>query len=416
MRNRKIDQTMKSIQDAEQLIAARVPKPQMQAIPLEDSLGYFLAENIAATEPLPHFDNSAMDGFAVALPEDEYNVPLDLPVVGESQAGEPFGVTLEKGTTIRISTGAMVPPGTDVVVPVEETEIHDDYVKLKAVGPAGNHIRRKGEEIQSGEVLAIQGTRVTPPLLAWIGTFGFPEINVYKKPRIAILTTGQELVEYSKPLQPGQIRNSNQLYLQSLMHMLDMQVALSARVPDSLEETMASIRAASELADVIIMSGGVSVGPHDHVKEAAESLGFERHLWKVAQKPGKPLYFASKESTLLFGLPGNPVSTLVSTLHYLYPTIQKIAGNPMPELRKFYCRFNENVSGLKMGRARFLLVTIIAQEQKTGEMIVEPVSKQQSHMLSGVTGSDGYVTISANTEQVTSDQELMIHLYPWTKI
>lgn len=407
---------MISIQDAEQIIAARVPKPQMQHIPLENSLGYFLAENIAATEPLPHFDNSAMDGFAVALPEHEIGVPLDLPVVGESQAGEPFGVSLDRGTAVRISTGAMVPPGTDLVVPVEETEINDDHVQLKAIGPEGNHIRRKGEEIQTGEVLAIQGTQVTPPLLAWIGTFGITEINVYKKPSIAILTTGQELVDFAEPLQPGQIRNSNQLYLESLMNMLDLQVSLSVRVPDSREETMANIRAASEVADVIVLSGGVSVGPHDHVKEAAESLGFERHLWKVAQKPGKPLYFASKESTLLFGLPGNPVSTLVSTLHYLYPTIQKIAGNTMPELRKFYCRFNKTVTGLKMGRTRFLLVKIISQEQSTGEIIVEPVSKQHSHMLSGVTASDGYVTIPANTEQVEEDQGLMIQLYPWTKI
>jgi molybdopterin molybdotransferase len=407
---------MISIQDAEQIIAARVPKPQMQQIPLEESLGYYLAENIAATEPLPHFDNSAMDGFAVALPAAEFDVPLDLPVVGESQAGEPFGVALEKGTSIRISTGAMVPPGTDVVVPVEDTEIDDEYVKLKEIGPAGNHIRRKGEEIQSGEVLAVQGTQVTPPLLAWIGTFGITEINVYKKPRIAILTTGQELMDFSEPLQPGQIRNSNQLYLQSLMNMLDLPVTLSVRVPDSLEETMANIRAAGEVADIIVLSGGVSVGPHDHVKEAAEGLGFERHLWKVAQKPGKPLYFASGESTLLFGMPGNPVSTLVSTLHYLYPTVQKIAGNPAPGLRKFYCHFNKKVSGLKMGRARFLLVKIISQEQKSGEIIVEPVSKQHSHMLSGVTGSDGYVTIPANTEQVDQNQELMIQLHPWTKI
>lgn len=408
---------MISIHEAEQIIKAHIPQSMPETKPLRDSLGYFLAQDIMAPEPLPHFDNSAMDGFAVALPDsDKEETMTEFPIIGESRAGLPFDGALKFGTAVRISTGAMVPENTDLVVPIENTEVKGQQVRVVDMGSRGAHIRRKGEEVDTGDILVKRSSLITPPVLSWLGTFGIVEVPVYRKPDVAILTTGQELVDASQEIKPGQIRNSNQLYLETFVESLHLKVAYSGRVPDSLEETMASIKAASEVADIILISGGVSVGPHDHVKEAAENLGFQRHFWKVTQKPGKPMYFATGEDTLVFGLPGNPVSTLVNTLRYFYPAANEIMGNPVPELRRFAGRLESSLTGMASDRTRYFLVKILRLDASTCRLILEPVPLQHSHMLSGVTSSDGFIIIPPNTDAISDREELEIYLYPWTTI
>lgn len=406
---------MISIEEAKTIVEQHRLSPRIEERALEDSLGLVLAEELKAPEPLPRFDNSAMDGYAVALPVDfDGAVPLTLPIAGESQAGIPHQTALEKGTAVEISTGAVVPEGVDLVVPVEETEREDGSIVLHHLGGQGAHIRKRGEEIREGDRILEQGSEVTPPVLAWCASFGISRLKVYAPPKVAILTTGQELVEYTEHPGPGQIRNSNQLYLESLMNYLRLVPVLSRRVPDSAEATVSAIREAMAQADIIVISGGVSVGPHDHVKEAAEQLGFQRHFWKVAQKPGKPLYFASAEETILFGLPGNPVSTLMSSLVYLAPVIQFLMGKRDVGLPTVWASLAEPLPKKPSSRARFLLVRVEPAVAGSEAWRIRPAEKQQSHMLSGVTGSDGFIEVPPLDDDRPAGEEFAVSLFPWS--
>jgi len=402
---------MISIDEAKNIIQEHQPGPRIVRRSLEESLGLFLAEDLFAPEPLPRFDNSAMDGYAVALPAGgNRRVPMTLPVVGESKAGVPYPGVMNPGTTIKISTGAIVPEGADLVVPVEYTDSTDDEVTLLDLGSNGEHIRKRGEEIREGDILMPAQTQLTPPVLAWSAAFGIAEILVFEPPKVAVLTTGHELIDYTAEPEPGQIRNSNQVYLEQLLLSMGVEKVMSVKVPDSFDETVSAIRDAAELADIILISGGVSVGPHDHVKAAAEELGFERHFWKVLQKPGKPLYFASKDDTLLFGLPGNPVSTAMSTLVYVYPVLQKMLGALESDLPNLKMKLSESLTGLMSDRARFLLVQI-REENGASRLTQHP--NQRSHMLSGVTESDGFVIVPPETDNLSEGSEVLVHLFPW---
>jgi len=406
---------MISIEEARTIVEQHRLAPRIEERSLQDSLGLVLAEDLKAPEPLPRFDNSAMDGYAVALPAEFDGVPpLTLPIVGESRAGIPLGTSLQTGSAVEISTGAVVPEGTDLVVPVEDTDREDQTVILHHLGNQGAHIRKRGEEIREGDRILEKGSEVTPPVLAWCASFGIARLKVYVPPRVAVLTTGQELVEYTEAPGPGQIRNSNQLYLESLLKYLGLEPVLSQRVPDSPEATASAIREAMRLADLIVISGGVSVGPHDHVKEAAEQLGFRRQFWKVAQKPGKPLYFASAEATLLFGLPGNPVSTVMSSLVYVYPVLNYLRGKMKVRLPAVRATLAEPLPKKPSSRTRFLLVQLEPDGKKNSTWRIRPGAKQRSHMLSGVTRSDGFIEVPPLDEERLAGEEFTVSLFPWS--
>ncbi|MCF7804770.1 MAG: molybdopterin molybdotransferase MoeA [Candidatus Marinimicrobia bacterium] len=404
---------MISIQQAIQTIKDHLPERRTEDRTLTESLGYYLAEKLTAPEPLPRFNNSAMDGYAVALDlNSPPKLPMKLPVIGESQAGVPYHDELQPGEAIRISTGAYVPEGTSLVVPVEDTDNGDTEVVINDIGEQYSHIRFAGEEVSAGETIAQKRDKITPPMLSWLAGFGIQQVKVFSKPKVAVLTTGQELVDFGAKLKPGQIRNTNQLYFESYLRDMGIEPVYSSQIPDSLSETKRILKEATDVADIILLSGGVSVGPHDHVKDAAESIGFERHFWKVKQKPGKPLYFASMGEKLLFGLPGNPVSTLMSTLVYVYPVINALAGNPGSNLASVPAFLDQSYTRRKAGRAQYLLVKIVRQEESG--YLIEPVGHQRSHMMSGVTESDGFIVVPVGTNEVSPEKKQTVYLFPWT--
>ncbi len=404
---------MISIHEAIKIIKDHLPERKIVKCALTESLGYFLAKDYFAPEPVPRFDNSAMDGFAIALDESvSPTLPLRMPVIGESQAGVPYQNELQAGEAIRISTGAVVPEGATQVIPVENTKTEDDTVVINTLGKQYAHIRFAGEEISAGDLIANKFDKITPPLLSWLAGFGIQTVEVFEKPRVAILTTGQELIDPAETPEIGKIRNSNQVYFESYMRSIGFDAVYNHQIPDSLEDTKRILREAEQVANVILVSGGVSVGPHDHVKNAAEAIGFERHFWKVAQKPGKPFYFASWNGNLLFGLPGNPVSTLMSTLVYVYPVLQHLAGNPNPNLSARTAHLSQDYENKKPDRAKYLLVKI--RTKTPGDLIIEPVIHQRSHMLSGVTASDGFIHIPSGVERVSSNDQQVVYLFPWS--
>lgn len=406
---------MLTIKAAREIVREHTPAPRIQERRLTEARGLYLAERVLAPEQLPRVDNSAMDGYAVALPENaSVDKPIKLKVIGESRAGVPWKETLTAGTAIQISTGAPLPDGADRVIPVEDTTREDDQVRLKTIGREHDHIRFAGREVLAGDMIAEEQVKLTPPVVAWLAGFGIDRVKVFVPPKVSLITTGEELVDINQTLNPGQVRDTNRIFLETLLAEEGLEPAYCRHVPDVLEATIKALDEAGRVSDLVVTVGGVSVGPHDHVKAAAEQVGFRPHFWKVAQKPGKPLYFATRDRTLLFGLPGNPVSVVMTSLVYVYPTLKCLLGAPDPELRTISGRFDHPVENLNSGRAKLFLVSITGYQHYTAQL--QPGGPQQSHMLSTVTNSDGFIIIPGEKTAIEEKDTFTVYLFPWAEI
>ncbi len=317
---------MISIHEALDAVLAAVSPPQAEEVQLLDALGRAAAEEIVSPEQVPSFANSAMDGFAVAGAEldagrREFTVTVDIPA-GRS-VSEPVG----PGDAARIMTGAPLPPGVDTVVQVEHTASHGDRMTVEEVPARGLNVRRAGEDVTAGDVLVERGARLGPAEIGLLAAVGIQRVSVARRPRVAILATGSELVPAGLPLEPGQIRNSNSFTAYGQTLGAGAEPVLLGIARDDVDETRRLLAAALE-NDVVITSGGVSVGDYDFVKQVQDELGVERRFWGVATKPGKPLAFGVRGDTLVFGVPGNPVAAMVSFEMYVRPALLALQGRP----------------------------------------------------------------------------------------
>ena len=379
--------------------------------PLTEAAGLRLAEAVTAPEPLPSFDNSAMDGYAVRLPDGDDPTAEPFPVTGEAQAGSPFEGRVEAGQAVKISTGAVVPEGAERVIRIEEAEETDGQVQFHDVGKPNGNIRYEGEEVAVGDSIADEGEALTPPLVGRLASLGGADVPVYAPPTVAVLNTGNELVDADAELRPGQIRNSNRYLLADLLEESGAEIGPVESVPDTWDDTVTAIERAADVAEVVVITGGVSVGPHDHVKAAAEEVGFERQFWKVRQKPGKPFYFATRDDTLLFGLPGNPFSAAINTVYYVHPVLRRALGHPHPEGRTVAARMHAPHERRKSKRAKFMLARTVDVEDGTAR--IQVVDKQRSHMLAGLHESDGFVLGPVGKEQFEPSDPLKMTVFPW---
>ena len=294
---------MISIEEALQIIKSNIPSPVACELPIEKAAGRHLAEDIHAPEPSPRYTNSAMDGYAARW-EDicscSREKPADLEIVGESRAGHPFRGTVEKGQAVRISTGAMPAEGCDTVVRVEDTEERNSRVLIFAVKKKGQDLRRQGEEFQTGDLLLQKRTKISSPQLALLATVGIQTVRVFKPCEVAVLVTGSELVASGREIADHQIRDSNMIMMQSAIAESGGQVTQSLRIVDDEEATREAIAAAK--ADIIICTGGVSVGRHDHVKAAAEANGFTPPLLENSPEARQTALFRSQRGNASFRL------------------------------------------------------------------------------------------------------------------
>lgn len=367
------------------VLAAVVPLP-VQDVPIAQALGRILAQDIRAGGDSPPFTNSAMDGFAVRSGPAGRTVRI----VGESRAGAPASVVVARGEAVRISTGAMLPAGADAVIMVERTaeDAAAGTVALQAPTAPGQNVRGAGEDMRAGTVVLRAGTRLAAAGLGVAAGAHAGSVSCRRRPRVAVLSTGDELVEPGAPLAPGQIHNSNALTLAALATEAGADVTHVAHVADSAEATRAAIDAALAQADVLVLSGGVSVGPHDHVKGALEACGVREDFWRVALRPGKPTWFGTRGEQLVFGLPGNPVSSMVTFLLFARPALLALQGAD-PATRRARMALAEAV-GRTEGRDELVRVTIgVAGLTLTGP--------QGSHVLTSMLGADGLATIPAGT-------------------
>ncbi len=313
------------------IVETVAPVTGHERLPIRAALGRVLAEQVTARIDVPGHDNSAMDGYALHSRALEHGGTVALRVVGTSWAGTPYTGTLGPGECVRIFTGAVMPPEADTVVIQELVEREGDVIRFDATRQRkGQNVRAAGEDLRAGEAVLTPGRRLTPADLGLLASVGVGEVTVRRRPRVAFFSTGDELRSIGEPLAPGQIYDSNRYTLHGMLTRAGVELLDMGVVPDRPEAIHAAFQEAAESADALLTSGGVSVGEADYVKDALDALG-EVRFWKVAIKPGRPLAFGRVGKAWFFGLPGNPVSVMVTFYLFARPALQRMAGEPPSE-------------------------------------------------------------------------------------
>ncbi len=390
---------MLSIDEARDVVLAATRTLPAESVALEDALDRVLAAPVVALHDVPRFVNSAMDGFALQAG----SADRALRIVGESRAGRPAGAALGPGEAIRISTGAELPAGADAVVMVERTTEHEDEVRVEQETRPGQNLRHAGEDMRAGTTVLEVGARVGPAEVGVAANAGVARLRCVRRPRVVVLATGDELVAPGAPLGPGQIHDSNALTLAALARRAGAEVVHAGGVPDTPQATEAAVRAAFTMADVVVCSGGVSVGPHDHVKPAFAAAGVEEGFWRVALRPGKPTWFGTRDGQLAFGLPGNPVSAMVTFLLFARPALLGLQGlDPgTPRERKRLTRAIPRHEG----RDECVRVSLAGDE-------ATPTGPQASHVLTSMLGADALALIPRGAGELPAGAEVEVERLP----
>jgi molybdopterin molybdotransferase len=373
-----------SLQEAQALVLARVHPLPVETLTLAEAAGRVLAEPARAVVDLPPFRSSAMDGYAVRSAD----TPGRLPVVFRIAAGAPAPRPLAAGEAMGIATGGLVPEGADAVIPHEYVVESDNDVEIPEAAAPGANVREPGRDVTAGEVVVAAGARLSPAQIGALAAAGVAEIVCARRPRVAVLTTGTELRPPGSPLAPGEVYEANGVMLAAQLAAAGAEVTRLDAVADDEEEHRGALEQGLKY-DVLVTSGGVSVGLHDLVRRIEAELGVEEVFWQVAVRPGKPVAFGVRGPTLVFGLPGNPVSTLVGCELFVKPSLLALQGAADPGPRFAAGTLAQTVAR-NPGRDDFLR----ARATVTGEGVsLEPVTGQESHMIVRAAEADALVLV-----------------------
>ncbi|NOY66201.1 MAG: molybdopterin molybdotransferase MoeA [Gammaproteobacteria bacterium] len=369
-----------------------------EKLAIRQTLNRILDTDIKSTINVPPYDNSAMDGYAVSsidLPEKD---ETELKIIGTSFAGRPFEGKMKPGETIRIMTGAVIPDGADTIIMQEHVQTTDRSIRISCGHNKGDHVRRIGEDMKIGDIVLKKGKLITPSELGLFASLGIVEVQVKRKCRVAFFSTGDELKSVGEPLEEGQIYDSNRYTLYGMLQRLNIELIDMGVIADDRDAVREAFKTASNIADAVITSGGVSVGEADYVKDTLEEMG-KVNFWRVAMKPGKPLAIGKINNAAFFGVPGNPVSAMATFYQFVQPALQKMMG--MNE------RFKLNIkvpcmTPLRKRPGRLEYQRGILSYTDNGEMIVNSTGVQGSHILTSMSLANCFIILPAENENVSS--------------
>jgi molybdopterin molybdotransferase len=389
-----------SIDEARRQVLEHTATLGAEQVDLDDALGRVLAVDASAPNPVPPFDCSTMDGFALRA-ADTAGAPRTLALVDEARAGKGAGAQLQAGQAIRISTGAPIPDGADAVIRQELTSTDDGTVTIDEAVSAGNDVRVAGGDIPVGAVVLKAGTLLTGPEIGVLAAVNIPRPKVVRRPRIAIVSTGDELLDPGTPLKPGQIRDTNSYALSAAARLAGAEIVSRVKVGDDREQTIATIRDALHGADILVTIGGVSVGPHDHVRPALEALGARLIFGRVSLRPGGQIcFFVAQDGTLCFALPGNPVSATVSFRLFVVAAIDALMGHTRGARRTTATAASELPGRL----GRTTAVRCRAELRPDGWYVAPSQAHQDSHVLTSMLDIDAYAFVPEDRESLEAGE------------
>ncbi len=383
------------------------PVAGTETLPVRETVGRVLAREIVSPINVPSGTNSAMDGYAINGSDIPATGVAELKLIGTTFAGQPFSGQVNPGECVRIMTGAIMPPGTDTVIMQEHVEYKGDTIIIDNGTRAGDNVRAAGEDIAINDVVLTPGISLTPAEIGVIASLGIGEIEVYRRIKVAFFSTGDELRSVGEPLEAGQIYDSNRYLLYGMLERLGVEIIDMGVVRDDREALQYAMKSAASQADVVITSGGVSVGEADYVKEMLESVG-QINFWKVAMKPGRPLAFGHIKNALFFGLPGNPVSVMVTFYQFVQPALRCLMGEKYKGLQTFRVKCQ---SRLKKRPGRVEYQRGILQRESSGELVVYKTGAQGSGILSSMSQANCFIILPMESGQV--DPGALVEVQPF---
>jgi molybdopterin molybdotransferase len=390
-----------SVDEAQRIVLERAKRLDSERVPIERAAGRVLAEPVAALVDLPPFPSSAMDGYALRS-ADTAVPPTRLPIGARIAAGSPADRALAPGEAMAISTGGAVPEGADAVVPLELVEESEEAIGVPELVAQGANIRERAGDVSAGDIVLEPGARLGPAQVAALAAAGVSEVQCSKRPRVGILVTGSELRQPGEPLGAGEIYESNGLLLATALQLAGAVPAQLGVVADDADEHERAMERALLGFDMLITSGGASVGPHDLVRATQAKLRVEELFWGVSVKPGKPVAFGVRRDHLVFNLPGNPVSVLVTFELFVRPAVNVLLGvpDPLPEYRRAIL-----ASAVKRNPHRDEYVR--ATRRREGDtVVVDPLPGRESHMIASAARADALVAVEAGDGELAAGEEI----------
>lgn len=394
---------------AQQRIFESITATDSESITLEKSLGRVLARDIRANRDLPPFDVSAMDGFAVRS-ADLLNIPAALKIMEDIRAGDIPGIALQAGQCARIMTGAAMPQGADAVVRVEDTrDLSVDRVQIVTAVKPGHDVRPKGENMKEGEIVLTKGTEITPGVIGILATVKAANMQVFRQPSVAILSTGNELEAIDEAVDPNKIPDANTYALMAQVQALGIEpILLGIARDDPMELEQYLLRGLNY--DVLLVSGGTSVGVHDYVRPTIEKLGVKMKFWRVAMKPGHPMAFGVTAQTAVFGLPGNPVSSMVCFEEFVAPALRRLMGNRRAFRRTVTARLAHPFK-MRPGRTEFIRVQLT---QDDSGCLASSTGTQSSGVLLSMALAEGLLVIPSDCTGLAAGDQVTVQLLDGT--
>ncbi len=391
----------------ENIFKTIIPVKETETVPVREALGRVLANNIKSEINVPSARNSAMDGYAI----NSAGIPTEgikqLQMIGTSFAGKPFKDSIKSDECVRIMTGAIMPDNADTVVIQENVEVSDNKISIASDEKPGSNVRQAGEDLAIGDLVLEKGMKLTPADIGLLASLGIPEVSVFRNLKVAFFSTGDELRSVGEELETGDIYDSNRYTLFGMLSRLAIEIIDMGVVKDDKQLLEDAFAEAKGKVDVLITSGGVSVGEADYVKETLLKQG-ETKFWKVAMKPGRPLTFGKLDTTYFFGLPGNPVSVMVTFYQFVQPALKKLMGETYcsPIMMKVPC-----VSELKKRPGRVEYQRGVLAQDETGRMIVRKTGKQGSGILRSMADANCFIVLPLESEGVKPDELVNVQLF-----